>query len=179
MTIDPQWDAECHIFQIYGDLRLWKRIGAINNEDKLHWHVLNALKENKNLLALTHKDFISGWKRFQEVKFKKPEMKFALVFAINAMKQRLQREENKKEADRKKAIASDEAQLDPHFKEMAMKIAEDKQSDEQKMHLWWNTSQKKVVYWRRLVEKHPDIPATNTIVRAWAWEEKKKENSDG
>ena len=165
---DPQWVAECHVFQVYGDLRLCKRIGFID-EDRLHWQVHNAFKEHKNLQRILHKDFVSGWKKFQEVKFKKPDMKFALVFAITAMRQRLQREENKKEAARKKEIAQDEFQLDPRFKDMAMTLAKEKQSDDETRDAWWGGLN--MVLRRKLWQEHKIKKgySNETTVRAWAW----------
>ena len=97
------------------------------------------------------------------------------------MKQRLQREENKKEADRKKAIASDEAQLDPHFKDMAMKIAEEKRSDDEKRDAWWGglSGADKRIWFDKYTKTFTFGASNYKIVRMWAWEEHKKENSDG
>ncbi len=171
---------QAHIFQIYGHARQWEGVGEIQDaESRIPWQIRDALKTRsvEFLLALSHKDFVSGWKAYQGHKIIKPDTKFALIYAINAGKNRLRQEEEHQEVVRKAEIEKEEAEAKGPAIALAAKLAEDKQADDIKRDAWWGgldmTSRRKL--WQDHKKLYGYAISTKSTVRAWAWEEYKKE----
>ncbi len=136
-------------------------------------------KGQRLLKKLTHKDFATGFRNWKRDRYRNPDRKYALIYAVNALKKRLRIEEDSMVTAEKEDNAREEKKMDTT---LAKKISDGCMDEFQQRDKWWNGLSIDEKNMWRVHKENPYITYyyyPEYSLMAWAWEEHKKEQSNG